>query len=159
MKIIKVFIFVLVLSVVVMACTPYRTPKDPPTPGPAQEAPKSGLDTAAVLDTPEKKGETFVEITSSGFVPQAITINAGETVTWINAATINHWVASNPHPSHTGYPGSSSSKCDTAEEKTTFDACRRMESGVKYSFTFTEKGLWGYHDHLNSGFRGTVVVE
>lgn len=85
-----------------------------------------------------------VEYISGGFNPSSITIKAGETVTWTNKDTGDVWVASNPHPIHTDYPG--------------FDAKKNIPSGGTYSFTFTKVGTWGYHNHLNPAQGGMVVV-
>ena len=84
------------------------------------------------------------EYTSSGFVPAAITIEKGDTVTWVNKESVFVWPASDPHPTHTVYPG--------------FDAKRALATGETYSFTFDKIGTWGYHDHTNSAAKGTVTV-
>lgn len=98
-------------------------------------------------------------ITANGFEPTEITIKAGQTVLWVNKDSQEHWPASAVHPTHTAYPGSGISKCGTDEEKNIFDACRPLAMGEKFSLTFTEKGSWAYHDHLQLGNRGKVVVE
>jgi plastocyanin len=86
-----------------------------------------------------------VLITSSGFIPSTLTIKIGDTVTFVNKDSKPHWPASDPHPTHTNYPG--------------FDALRPLKTGESYSFTFTKQGAWGYHDHLNPSLRGTIIVE
>lgn len=86
-----------------------------------------------------------VEYTSQGFVPSSVTIKAGGTVTWTNKDTDPFWVASNPHPTHTDYPG--------------FDALKNIPTNGTYSFTFTKSGTWGYHNHLNPSQTGTVIVQ
>jgi plastocyanin len=86
-----------------------------------------------------------VLITSSGFIPSTLTIKVGDTVTFVNKDSKPHWPASDPHPTHTNYPG--------------FDALRPLKTGESYSFTFTKQGAWGYHDHLNPSLRGTIIVE
>lgn len=86
-----------------------------------------------------------VTTTSSGFSPATVTVNAGDTVTFVNNGTGTNWPASDPHPTHTGLPG--------------FDALRGLKTGQSYSYTFTKIGTFGYHDHLNSSLTGTVVVQ
>lgn len=54
------------------------------------------------------------------------------------------WVASDPHPTHTGLSG--------------FDSGRGYGEGENYSFTFNEPGNWGFHNHLNSGDTGKIIV-
>ena len=45
-----------------------------------------------------------IEIAESGFNPITLTINAGETVTWINKNRFRAWPASAVHPTHGVYP-------------------------------------------------------
>jgi len=85
-----------------------------------------------------------VMYTEDGFEPHTITIKAGQKVTWTNKDSDDLWVASNPHPTHTDYPG--------------FDELKGMSTGGTYSFTFTKVGKWGYHNHLNPSQMGVVVV-
>jgi plastocyanin len=85
-----------------------------------------------------------VSFTANGFEPHSVTIKVGQTVTWTNKSSDDLWVASNPHPTHTDYPG--------------FDELKSMPTGQTYSFTFTKVGNWGYHDHLNPSQMGVVVV-
>jgi len=85
-----------------------------------------------------------VKISNFAFVPQAITIKAGDTVTWTNEDSVPHDVASNPHPTHTDLPGLRSGE---------------LQKGQSYNFTFTQAGTWGYHCHLHPSMAGTVVVE
>ena len=99
-----------------------------------------------------------IEITSAGFNPPELTINAGETVVFVNKDTGRHWPASDVHPTHTVYPGSNTNKCGTPEERNIFDACRGLAQGGTYSFTFTQKGSWRYHNHLNPSLGGVIIV-
>ena len=85
-----------------------------------------------------------VDITSSGFDPSSVTINSGDTVKFVNLDSSPHRPASNPHPTHTDYPG--------------FDALRELQQGESYSFSFTRIGTWGYHDHLNPFAGGIIIV-
>ncbi len=87
-----------------------------------------------------------VGITAGGtFSPATITVKQGTTVTWTNTGTAKVWIASDPHPTHTDYPG--------------FNSGTDIGAGESWSFTFDKKGTWGYHNHLNPTAKGTVVVE
>lgn len=88
-------------------------------------------------------GGVTVKVKDSGFEPATITIGAGQSVTFVNESSSAIFVASNPHPTHTDLPEFQS---------------KNIEVGKSYSFTFTQLGSWGYHDHLNPTHRGTVVV-
>lgn len=100
-----------------------------------------------------------VEITSSGFSPQELTIKKGETVRWINKQSRPSWPASAQHPTHTVYPGSSILKCETSEKSSIFDSCKGLIEGGSWSFTFNEVGSWGYHNHLASDNFGKIIVK
>lgn len=91
------------------------------------------------------KENLVVNYTDSGFSPKTITIKKGQTVTFVNQSSSDMWVASNPHPVHTDYPG--------------FDEKASVGNGGSWSFTFNKVGQWGYHNHKNPSSGGTVVVE
>lgn len=91
--------------------------------------------------------------TDKGFFPAPVTIRKGETVVFKNNASDSMWVASNPHPTHSGYP--TTGGCVGS----TFDACKNIPPGGSWSFTFDISGTWGYHNHLNPSESGTIVVQ
>jgi plastocyanin len=95
----------------------------------------------------------IIEITSSGFNPNSLAIEVGETVTFVNRDSRTHWPASNNHPTHTIYPEPGG--CISSA----FDACKGLAQGETFSFTFNIKGTWGFHDHLNPSLTGTITVE
>lgn len=105
---------------------------------------------------PEKN---VVYMTSSGFKPNLMIVKVGDTVTWYNNDTVEHWIASNPHLTHAAYPGSHIDKCGTSEEASIFDSCKGIAPGKTYSFTFNSRGKWNYHDHLDSGYISQVSVQ
>lgn len=107
-----------------------------------------------VVETSRSK-TVSVKMTGTGFSPSSITINKGDTVTFVDSGA-SRWPASNVHPTHTVYPGSSINKCNTGERSQIFDACGSV---VEYSFTFNEIGSWRYHDHRSAGKGGMIIVE
>lgn len=101
----------------------------------------------------------IVEMRSSGFSPRTIRISVGDEVTFTNVdLSRGVWPASASHPTHLAYPGSGRSKCGTEEEGSIFDACKGIDPGESYSFTFDEVGTWRYHNHLIPSYVGTVIV-
>jgi plastocyanin len=87
-----------------------------------------------------------VQITPTGFVPQTIKVKKGEVVTWVNADTKPHQVASDPHPSDDGLD--------------TLNSDEPLAEGESYTATFEESGTFTYHDEADPiGFTATVVVE
>lgn len=89
--------------------------------------------------------EKVVTYTNAGFSPTTLRIKKGETVSFKNEELESMWVASNPHPIHTDYSG--------------FDAKRGYSKGESYLFSFTKSGTWKYHNHLNPGEGGVIIVE
>ncbi|OHA27081.1 MAG: hypothetical protein A3C06_01110 [Candidatus Taylorbacteria bacterium RIFCSPHIGHO2_02_FULL_46_13] len=101
----------------------------------------------------------MITYTDDGFSPSLVTIKVGDTVEFKNASSVDFWPASAMHPTHTVYPGSDIKKCDTSAEAGIFDACKNYAPGASWSFTFTNKGTWAYHNHLNSRQFGKITVE
>ena len=97
------------------------------------------------LNQPPANTQNTVTYTDSGFSPSTLTIKKGETATFKNMTSGSMWVASSPHPAHTDYPE--------------FDAKRGIAPGETYEFTFTKTGSWKYHNHVNLGKYGTIVVQ
>lgn len=109
------------------------------------------------VDTPEatENENNTIYLTDSGFQPENLAIEQGETVTWINNASSSMWVASDQHPTHTEYSGTSVAEhCNGGGES--FDQCSTSD---KYSFTFDQQGEWGYHNHEPFVSGGQIVVE
>jgi plastocyanin len=78
-----------------------------------------------------------VQIKRSAFSPASVTINTGDTVSWVNSDTQNHQVVSNN--------GSFVSPI--------------LGAGKRYSHTFNTAGTFRYHDGLNAAIKGTIVVK
>ena len=132
----KVILILIILSLILVAgCAPYK-----------QEGSQVEIDGITAPNT--------IEITSSGFNTPELTINAGETVTFINKDTEPHWPASAMHPTHLLYPETGG--CIGSK----FDACKELAQGETFSFAFNEIGAWKYHDHLKPGvYFGSVTVK
>lgn len=106
----------------------------------------SNTSTGGTNPTTQTSPQTYtVTYTSSGFTPSTITIKAGDTIIFKNNSNKDVWPASDPHPTHTDYPG--------------FDPGQAIPPGGQWSFKFTKVGTWGYHNHLQPGQTGTVVVQ
>ncbi len=86
-----------------------------------------------------------VAIADSGFEPEVLAINSGDTVVWTSNKDSGAWPASDDHPTHTKLPG--------------FDALKGLSKDQTYRFTFTKAGTWGYHDHLHPNVIGNIIVK
>lgn len=110
------------------------------------------------LNTQQENSTTATILMKQGkFEPQTITVQKGTKVVFKNEDTRPRWPASDIHPRHTRYPGSSIEKCGTAEQKNIFDACG-IAPRKDYSFVFNEVGNWNYHDHLKPSIFGEIKV-
>jgi plastocyanin len=141
---------VALIALVVLASGCLNSTSTPETSSPANE-------TSQPTELPDTDSNR-VYLTGSGFTPSSITVQEGETVTWINNASQQMWVGSDRHPTHTEYSGSSLREhCDGGDQTSAaFDQC---STGDQFSFTFEKPGEWSYHNHENPGQTGTVVVE
>lgn len=87
-----------------------------------------------------------VTVSSNGVSPKTLTVAAGTKVIFLNTDIAVHSVNSNPHPDHTDLPGFGGTAV----------------AGGSSSFTFTQRGSWGYHDHespFTEKFKGTITVQ
>ncbi|PCI27495.1 hypothetical protein COB55_05695 [Candidatus Wolfebacteria bacterium] len=91
------------------------------------------------------KDSTLITYTNEGFSPKEITVEQGQTVTFLNESNKGMWVASDVHPSHEIFPE--------------FDAKTAIDAGSSYEFTFETVGPWAYHNHFGPGDIGVVVVK
>ncbi|MDO8655737.1 MAG: hypothetical protein Q7K45_00735 [Nanoarchaeota archaeon] len=163
-KIMFLLSMIAIVSLFVLGCTS-KTLETTPRASPMPVIDSPGVEETVVVEeeAPAEETETVsgkvIEITASGFSPKTVIINAGETITFINKDDAKHWPATNVHPTHTTYPGSSIQKCGSADESSIFDACAGLETGEEFSFTFDRKGNWPYHDHLSPSTNGVVTVK
>ena len=100
------------------------------------------------VGTPGPSGAT-ITISSAGVVsPSSVTINNGESVTFVNNDTRAHEMASDPHPAHTDCPP--------------INALGTLQPGQsRLTNAMTTSRTCGFHDHLNdanANLRGTIVV-
>jgi len=108
---------------------------------------------------PSAEEEYVVTYTDSGYSPATLKIEKGEKVIFKNQSSRSMWPASAVHPTHRVYSGTSLDEHCPDTTSTAFDACKGFLPGESWSFTFNKKGSWKYHDHLNPGATGTIVVE
>jgi plastocyanin len=97
--------------------------------------------------------KAFVTVDSSGFSPQFIVVKKGAEVVWKIEGENLHWIASDPHPQHTDYPGGNGCLGSI------LDSCAPLREGDVYRFVFDKEGVWGVHDHLFPGSTMIITVE
>ena len=98
-----------------------------------------------------------ITYTNQGFSPESVTVPSGATVTFVNQSSNKMWVASDPHPTHQGYDGTTRSQHCAAgyTGPAPFDQC---SAGDSFSFTFIKIGTWGYHNHGAPSNKGSITV-
>jgi plastocyanin len=79
-----------------------------------------------------------IKIDNFSFTPQTVTVSAGTQVTWTNQDDIPHTVVS--------------------EDKTTFKS-HALDTGEKFSFTFTNPGTYTYFCSIHPKMTAKVVVQ
>ncbi|MDP3697997.1 MAG: hypothetical protein Q8R47_00265 [Nanoarchaeota archaeon] len=154
MKKVLFIISILATLTLLIACSPAE---NIPKIEPAADEKQIMQPEDSTLEEKVASAEHQIAITADGFSPKTITVKAGDMITFFNEDSNQHWPASAMHPTHTLYPGSDIKKCGSGEQ--IFDACKGLEQGESFSFTFNEKGSWKYHDHLGISSTGTIVVE
>lgn len=85
-----------------------------------------------------------IVLRADGFHPRTLTIAQGETVRFVSERGKYFWPASDFHPSHTLYPA--------------FDPKKPIPPHESWSFTFTEPGVYKFHDHLAAYYFGVIKV-
>jgi plastocyanin len=113
--------------------------------------------TTSINTTVTATAAKTVTVTYNGstFSPASVTIKKGDSVKFVDTSSSPMWIASNPHPTHQGYSGTTASQHCPDTTGTAFDQC---SAGSSYTFTFQKVGSWGYHNHANHSVTGTVVV-
>jgi plastocyanin len=147
-------IILLGLMVAVSGCTQQNA--DDATPD--SEAPEQDMETSEPSEDMNDSTENRVVYTGSGFEPADLTVEVGETVTWVDqSGSGNMWIGSDRHPTHTQYAGSTLREhCSNGDQTSAaFDQC---STGERFSFTFEKTGEWGYHNHEQASQGGTITV-
>lgn len=119
--------------------SPVGSPARTPTPTPTQ-----------IVATPKI---AVVNMVDSGFQPIEITIKMGDMVRFVNQGSRAVRPASGIHPTHNLYPEKGG--CINSS----FDACRGLQQGESFSFTFNFKGTWPFHDHFQPSLTGRIIVQ
>ncbi len=97
-----------------------------------------------VQTAPSSQSVATITYDGSSFSSAQVTITSGQVVTFKNTSSDPVDVDSDPHPTHTDNP-----ELNIGE----------IAPGQSQSVKLTTKGNWGYHNHLNPGQRGRIIVQ
>ena len=91
-------------------------------------------------------GKVYTVYQTKGvFSPTNLQINVGDTVRFLNDGLTPMRVASDPHPEHSDLPG--------------FDSVSEIPPQGIFSFTFSKRGIFDYHNERKPEQKGTVIVK
>lgn len=92
------------------------------------------------------KNEITINMENIKFSPSTMVISRGTKVTWKNMDDVVHFVNTDAHPSH-----------NVLLSLNSLD----LKKGDSYSYTFEEKGEWGFHcsAHVPQKMTGRIIVE
>jgi len=94
--------------------------------------------------SPQTNASATIVFNDSGFSPAQTTLNSGQSITFTNRSSAQIQVNSDPHPVHT----------DNQELNVGI-----LGAGQSKTVTFTKKGAFGIHDHLNPSMKASVTVQ
>lgn len=117
------------------------------------KSPSEAVPTAQAVPrtTDEPTKNTTIMYTDAGFNRPNISIPQGSSVTFLNQRPQRPmWVASNDHPEHLLYPEFDQGKALGYEP---------LPKDNAFTFTFTKKGRWMYHDHYDAALQGVINVD
>lgn len=103
------------------------------------------ISASAPLSSNAPTGQMTVTVSEAGISPSSLTVKAGDSVTFTNTGSQVHQINSNPHPTHTDYPP--------------LNTIGKLDPGQSKSLIFPTAGSYGFHDHLNPDFKGTIIVQ
>ncbi len=102
----------------------------------------------ANMDSTKDEGATeseyVITFTDNGFDKATYTFPAGKVITVKNNSSMDLQFSSDDHPTHRDHT------------ELNMDVLGAGESGT---FTPLGKGTYGFHDHINDQFEGTLVIE
>lgn len=84
-----------------------------------------------------------ITYTDNGFEPADITVKKGTVITVTNESSKSVQFSSADHPTHRENPEMN---------------LQTLSPGESDSYTASEAGTWGYHDHIDESQTGTVTV-
>ena len=85
-----------------------------------------------------------VSYKSGVFSPTNLRIHAGDTVRFKNESFFGIRIVSDPHPTHNQLLG--------------LDSVGDIPQGSYFAYTFSEKGIFGYHNEKKPEEAGTIIV-
>ncbi|WP_411720686.1 plastocyanin/azurin family copper-binding protein [Mycetocola sp.] len=102
----------------------------------------------------QKAVDSDVTLVSLNFMPETLTVSAGDMVTWVNGESITHTITSGTFSDVDETTGLRASEAADG----LFDE-KLGEEGGTFSYTFETAGTYHYFCDIHDGMNATVVVE
>ncbi|MBC7746668.1 cupredoxin domain-containing protein [Pedobacter sp.] len=134
----KAFIAVIVVAAVIAIGSVWALVLDDSSQLPTSEAP-----TTETLPNDATPAAATITYTDTGFTPGTITVNKGDTVTVTNTSSSSVKFSSDDHPTHLLNPEVNQETLNPSKSQT---------------FTVSQVGTFGYHNHLNDSQGGQIIV-
>lgn len=154
---------VVIIVLILIAGGAWWFTQQPVATTPGGQATTTGTLTGTVVESTNTGSSAAKTVTvtygAGGFSPQNITINRGDTVTFVNdSGGRPMWVGADEHPTHMEYDstGRTTHCASDYGGPAPFDQCG---TGDSYSFVFDKAGSFNYHNHSAAQFGGTVIVQ
>lgn len=100
-----------------------------------------------------------IHVDENGYTPNEVTIKPNTEIVFENIGNNDHWPATDNHPSHTLYDGTSLEEHCADESSKSFDSCGPVSTEESWSFTFEKVGTFNYHDHIWPHLGGKIIVK
>jgi plastocyanin len=114
---------------------------------PASPQPSSSPTISPVANptgSPQANASVLIVFTGNGFSPAQTTINAGQSLRFTNRSSVQVQVDSDPYPTQTDDPELN---------------VGLIEAGQSKTVTVTNKGSFGFHNHLNPSMKARITIE
>lgn len=106
----------------------------------------------------ESSNGFIIHMNKDEFLPDRIVVKPGNRIIFENTSDTAIWPASNDHPNHTLYDGTSIDEHCDKETSIAFDACTGIAPNESWSFAFERVGIYHYHNHNDSFVEGVIIV-
>lgn len=113
---------------------------------------------AGAYENLRDRNAVTVSMGEIAFDKPKIRVSRGTKVTWENYDEVEHYINTDPHPSHTYYPMQNSRAL--AKARCIGPACKNLIPGGTYSLIFNTPGIYPYHCSAHAEeMVGSIIVE
>ena len=145
-KLIGSILLVISSAFILSACNKTATETNSDTTG-AGEQKQQQTQAQTTFPNQDVNDQIKIEVTDEGFLPSSNKVQKDGTIVWSNKSSSKVQIGSAEHPTH-----------NENRDITGGQFVIELAPGESKNVTVTTVGKWGFHDHLNPSFAGTVEV-